>query len=95
MDVCPYDLNNQLGNKDKKVNTLVLVSNEFLPSKHKIVFSQYFSQKQKILSSDEFRIKIKHHLNHDLLDTPKFLRVSLLVMNKEKVQDTAVCFRII
>ena len=48
--------------------------------------------KQKILSSDEFRIKIKHHLNHDLLDTAKFFRVSLLEMNKENVQDIVVLF---
>ena len=39
---------------------------------------------------DEFLIKLKHHLSHNLWDVPKVCQVSLLAMSRYNVKNRAV-----
>ena len=67
------------------------VSNKILLLPKKTIVSPGKSHKiNNSCSPDEFLVKLKHHLSHNLLDVPNVCRVSLLAMNKYNLKKIAV-----
>ena len=87
-----YGLIDQLGDEYKTDDAHVLVDKRFpsLLRKHNRISGGSSHKSNISLSPDEFLIKLKNHLNHNLSDPPNFSRISLLKINKFNFKKTAV-----
>lgn len=83
-----YGLNDWLENKYKKNDTLLLAFNKLPPlSKKHTTISGRPSHKNNSLFSNNFFIKLKHHLNHCLSEVPNFSLVSYSARSKQNLKN--------
>ena len=80
-------LNDGQGNEYKKDDAHVLVRNKVppLPRKRYRVSRGTINRNNSSFSPDHFLIILKHHVNHNLSDLPKFCQVALLAINKDSL----------
>lgn len=90
-----YCLNDRIWDEYIKEDTHVLVSNIFpsLSRKHNIVFCGTIHNNKNFFSPDEFLIKLKHYLSHNLWLIPNFCRVSPSAMNKYNLKKTTALLK--
>ena len=87
-----YGLNDGLGDEYKKDNAHMLVGNKFPPPpvRHNRIFRGNSHKNNNSSPPDEFLIKIKHNLNHDLSDVPNFFRLAILAINIFNLNNSAI-----
>ena len=74
----------------KRILTCLWVINFPLYLENTIEFRGATHKNSNSFSPDEFFIKLKHYLSHNLSNVPNFYRVSLLAMNKYNLNSTLV-----
>ena len=91
--IFPYGFNYRLVDDFIKKGTNVLVGSKFptLPRKSTRISQDHVRKLSTSLSPDKFSYKFKFYLQNKISDSPKFSRIHLIAMHKQKkLKQTAI-----